>query len=338
MIAAASLGVGLIAFSGVALAQETVTPTINADGGSERSDAGLNPAVDADGPTLVYGDINSPPGNTVVGPPAPISTDVVYAPPPGTTGDITATNGDAAALGPTGDASAAPGSVTGGSGTALLGPDGTYSVTEVSPSNVTVGDSGALAPEPVYTEPVYTEPVYEPAPETAAAPVESVEPVATDTAVASAEDADGDNYLDALELEVGLDPYNPDVDGDGLADGDEVDIYFTDPWVWDTDGDGISDGEEVFGILTDPLVWDTDGDGLGDGQTVAVWSGIGHRLTTGTDLNQRAWRPSQPPCHQRPIATPATAARVAAAASMTVAPIARIHPAAACWRSTAGLL
>ena len=91
----------------------------------------------------------------MIGPPtegsAPVSKDVVYAPPPGTTGDITATNGDAAALGPTGDASAAPGSVTGGSGTALLGPDGTYSVTEISPSDVTVGDSGALAPAPVTT-------------------------------------------------------------------------------------------------------------------------------------------------------------------------------------------
>ena len=62
------------------------------------------------------------------------------------------------------------------------------------------------------------------------------------------EDSDGDNYLDALELEVGLDPYNPDVDGDGVADGDEVNIYFTDPWYWDSDGDGISDGEELFGI------------------------------------------------------------------------------------------
>jgi hypothetical protein len=261
-----TLGAGLVAFGGVALAQETVAPTINADGGSERSDAGLNPAVDADGPTLVYGDIETGPGNTVIGPPAPISTDVVYAPPPGTTGDITASNGDAAALGPTGDASAAPGSVTGGSGTALLGPDGTYSVTEVSPSNVTVGDSGAAAP--VY-EPVY-DPALEPAPEYVAEPVESVEPVATDTAVASTEDADGDNYLDVLELEVGLDPYNADVDGDGVADGDEVNIYFTDPWTWDTDGDGISDGEEIFGLLTDPLVWDTDGDGVGDGQTVVV--------------------------------------------------------------------
>src|SRR5215218_10338126 len=161
-IAVIGLGVGLVAFSGVALAQETVAPTINADGSSGRSDAGLNPAVDADGPTLIYGDI---PGGTVIGPPtegsAPVSKDGVYAPPPGATGVLSATNGDAAALGPTGDASAAPGTVTGGSGMALLGPDGIYSVTDAPPSNVTVGDSGALAPAPV-SEPV---PVSEPAPE-----------------------------------------------------------------------------------------------------------------------------------------------------------------------------
>src|SRR5919106_42032 len=178
IITVASLGVGLVAFGGVALAQDNVAPTINADGSTGRSNAELNPAVDADGPTLVYGDI---PGGTVIGPPtegaAPVTSDVVYAPPPGTTGDITATNGDAASLGP-GDAEAAPGTVTGGSGTALLGPDGTYSVTEVSPSNVTVGDAGV--PAPVY------DPALEPAPEYVAEPV--AEPVVADTAVASVED------------------------------------------------------------------------------------------------------------------------------------------------------
>jgi hypothetical protein len=259
------LGVGLVAFSGAALAQETVAPTINADGSSGRSNSGINPAVDADGPTLVYGDI---PGGTVIGSPkegaAPVASDVVSAPPPGTAGDITATNGDASALGPTGDASAAPGTVTGGTGTALLGPDGTYSVTDAPPSNVTVGDSGALAPAPVY----------EPAPEVVET-VETSEPVAADPAgaapvVASETDADGDTYADAAELEAGLDPANPDTDGDGVADGDEVTIYLTDPWVWDSDGDGLSDGEELFGNLTDPLVWDTDGDGVGDGEAVVV--------------------------------------------------------------------
>ena len=262
-VAVIGLGVSLVASSGVALAQETVVPTINADGSSGRSDAGINPAVNADGPTLIYDDI---PAGTQISTPtegaAPAPSDVVYAPPPGTTGDITATDGNASALGPTGDASATPGSVTGGTGTALLGPDGTYSVTEVSPSNVTVGDS---APAPVY----------EPAPEPAAAPASEPAPVAADTApaettVASPTDADADNYDDTLELEAGLDPANPDVDGDGVADGDEVNLYLTNPWAWDTDGDGLSDGEELFSRLTNPLAWDTDGDGLGDGETVVV--------------------------------------------------------------------
>jgi hypothetical protein len=231
-ITVASLGAGLITFGGVAFAQENVTPTINADGSSGASHSGINPAVDADGPTLVYGDI---PGGTVIGPPtegsAPVSKDVVYAPPPGTTGDITASNGDAASLGP-GDASAAPGSVTGGSGTALLGPDGTYSVTDAPPSNVSVGDSAALAPAPV-SEPV---PVTEPAPEAVAAPVETTETVVADT------------------------------DGDGVADVDEDNLYGTDSLVWDTDGDGLSDGEELFANGTDSLIWDTDGDGVSDGE------------------------------------------------------------------------
>ena len=240
IITVVSLGFGLVTFGGVALAQESVTPVINADGSSGASHAGLSPAVDADGPTLVYGDINSPSGNTVIGSPkegsAPVASDVVYAPPPGTTGDLSATNGDAAALGP-GDASAAPGTVTGGSGTALLGPDGTYSVSDAPPSNVTVGNSGAVAPEPVY-EPA---PVTEPGPEAVVETVESVEPVAADT------------------------------DGDGVADSDEVDLYGTDPNTWDTDGDGLSDSEELFVSGTDPFVWDTNGDGISDGgaETVA---------------------------------------------------------------------
>src|SRR5215212_6123032 len=89
IITVISLGIGLITFGGVASAQENVAPTINADGRSGASHSGANPAVDADGPTLVYGDI---PGGTVISPStegsAPVSKDVVYAPPPGTTGDI----------------------------------------------------------------------------------------------------------------------------------------------------------------------------------------------------------------------------------------------------------
>jgi hypothetical protein len=67
-----------------------------------------------------------------------------------TTENLTATDGDASALG-AGNASAAPGLVTrggvGSPGTALLGPDGTYSVVDTAPSNVTVaGDTEVLAP------------------------------------------------------------------------------------------------------------------------------------------------------------------------------------------------
>jgi hypothetical protein len=66
-----------------------------------------------------------------------------------TTENMTATDGNASALGP-GNASAAPGLVTrgvGSPGTALLGPDGSYNVVDTAPSNVTVaGDTEALAP------------------------------------------------------------------------------------------------------------------------------------------------------------------------------------------------
>jgi hypothetical protein len=229
-----SLGLGIsLALARGAIAQET----INADGSSGAAHSGTNPAVNANGPDVVYGDVDVGPGNNVIG--VPTGTNVVGAP-PGT--NITASNGNASALGP-GNASAAPGTVNGGvSGTALLGPDGTYSVSDSPPSDVNVGDSGTYAPAP---EPA-PEPVVE---DTTAAPV--------DTAVASdSADLDGDNYPDAQELAVGLDPNNVDTDGDGVADGDEVNIYGTDPLVWDTDGDGVSDGDELYNTRTDPLIWD----------------------------------------------------------------------------------
>ena len=51
--------------------------------------------------------------------------------------------------------------------------------------------------------------------------------------------------LDVDESTLGTDPLNPDTDGDGLTDGDEVATYGTDPLVEDSDGDGVSDGDEV---------------------------------------------------------------------------------------------
>ncbi len=103
-----------------------------------------------------------------------------------------------------------------------------------------------------------------PAPDPAAAPAPT-----DNTAVASATDQDADNAPDELEPGLGLDPTNPDTDADGVADGDEPNIYGTDPLVADTDGDGFSDGEELFGIFTDPLVWD-DASTQGDAATSAA--------------------------------------------------------------------
>ena len=66
----------------------------------------------------------------------------------------------------------------------------------------------------------------------------------------------------------GTDPLSADTDGDGLSDGQEVNVYRTTPTNADTDGDGLKDGEEV-GRGTNPLATDSDGDGLLDGWEVA---------------------------------------------------------------------
>jgi hypothetical protein len=76
----------------------------------------------------------------------------------------------------------------------------------------------------------------------------------------------------------------PDLDGDGLSDGAEVNVHGTDPLDPDTDDDGLSDGDEVDVHGTDPLDVDTDGDGYSDGYEVA----------TGTDPLDRNSRPVIP--------------------------------------------
>jgi hypothetical protein len=83
-------------------------------------------------------------------------------------------------------------------------------------------------------------------------------------------DTDGDGLSDGEEVEVyGTDPTRADTDGDGLKDGEEVTHYHTDPKRADTDGDGLSDGDEVMVHHTDPTRDDTDGDGVLDGTEVS---------------------------------------------------------------------
>lgn len=62
-------------------------------------------------------------------------------------------------------------------------------------------------------------------------------------------DSDGDGLPDRAEAQIGTDPNNPDTDGDGRSDGDEVGPrrVNTDPTLPDTDGDGVNDGAELAG-------------------------------------------------------------------------------------------
>lgn len=78
-------------------------------------------------------------------------------------------------------------------------------------------------------------------------------------------DYDKDGLSNSRERALGTDPYNPDTDGDGLLDGEEVFVYFTNPLKADTDGDGLTDYDEIFVHKTSPVLADTDGDGLNDG-------------------------------------------------------------------------
>lgn len=105
-------------------------------------------------------------------------------------------------------------------------------------------------------------------------------------------DGDGDGVPNDDEASNGTDPNNPDTDGDGVNDGEE--IYGTDDSTTvyvptgtsdpldpcdpintsvacDQDGDGLSNGDEAT-VGTDPTNPDTDGDGINDGNEVTIGS------------------------------------------------------------------
>ena len=105
-------------------------------------------------------------------------------------------------------------------------------------------------------------------------------------------DPDGDGLINSFELEysmvLGLDPFNPDSNGNQVSDGDEdpdgdgltniiEQKLGLNPAVADSDCDGIPDGDEdsdqdgltnleEIAAGTDPANPDTDGDGIMDGE------------------------------------------------------------------------
>ncbi len=135
-------------------------------------------------------------------------------------------------------------------------------------------------------------------------------------------DEDGDGLLNTVELGFTrpTDICSTDTDGDGLADGHEVNVTLTDPADEDTDDDGIADGHELAGTgvltgfaATNPLDYDSDDDSLIDGQEVGVTnatapSNLTNRLSAGsaTSKRVRVYGTNQSATHWAPDADPTT--------------------------------
>ena len=98
----------------------------------------------------------------------------------------------------------------------------------------------------------------------------------------AAGDPDGDGLANINEQLRTSNPTLPDTDGDGLTDGNEVNVRGTNPVVADTDGDGLSDGAEVNTHGTNPLLADTDGDNWNDGEEITA--GTNSLLATSTPI------------------------------------------------------
>lgn len=95
-------------------------------------------------------------------------------------------------------------------------------------------------------------------------------------------DSDGDGIRDWEELNIyKTDHQNPDTDNDNLSDLDEIINFLTDPNSSDTDSDGVTDELELDTYLTDPLVADTDMDGINDGEEISNY--LTDPLNTDTD-------------------------------------------------------
>lgn len=131
---------------------------------------------------------------------------------------------------------------------AVIGPDVDADAARVAPT-----PQGQSGPQPTAA----AQPTSPPVPT-------AVPPTPTPPGSGPNDDPDADNLTNSEEATAGTDPGNPDTDGDGLSDGDEVNRVGTNPTLADTDGDEVRDGDEVLNQHTDPLNPDTDADGPSD--------------------------------------------------------------------------
>lgn len=148
----------------------------------------------------------------------------------------------------------------------------------IGKSSTAVSTTKEIAPVKT-APPTVATPLQAPAPVTEA-PIANNQPLVAETSTINTNikndtilfgepvDSDKDGLDDAREKELGTNPNNPDTDGDGLTDGQEILVYHTNPLNPDTDGDGLNDGDEILVWKTNPLNPDTDGDGYPDGEEV----------------------------------------------------------------------
>lgn len=105
--------------------------------------------------------------------------------------------------------------------------------------------------------------------EATATPVPTAPPTSSTAIGGGGEDVDNDGLTNAEETLYGTDPNNPDTDGDGYKDGEEVKNGYNPLGAGqlDSDNDGLTDPVERK-MGTDPFNPDTDGDGYADGAEV----------------------------------------------------------------------
>ena len=118
---------------------------------------------------------------------------------------------------------------------------------------------------------------------------------------ADKEDSDEDGILNFIEDIYHTDKDNADTDGDGLSDGDEINILGTDPLKKDSDdnekddneedadNDGISNYDEIYVHFTSPVSADTDGDGISDSDEINKYKTSPVSVDTDGDKASDAW-------------------------------------------------